>query len=192
MLASAVLLAGACGTAAGDDSGSVTMGESVASDLAALAEETFDRFLAAAPAAAACMGEVRLEAAPELDDLARYDQAAATITVRVPANAASLEGSLIHELAHHLEVSCPSQVEFRAVFLAAQGHPADTPWFAETAWEHKPSEQYAEAVVAATLGVRRRYQLRIRLTPEALRATRDWLQAEARSQSVRLISSSVG
>jgi hypothetical protein len=179
LLAGAVLLAGACGIAAGDDSGTLTLGESVATDLAALAEETFDGFQAAAPAAADCMGEVRLEAARQLDDLARYDQATATITVRVPANAASLEGSLIHELAHHLEVSCPSHLEFRPAFLAAQGHPPDTPWFADVAWEQKPSEQYAEAVVAATLGDRRRNQLGIRLTPEALGATRDWLQAEA-------------
>lgn len=179
VLASALLLAGACGSAAGDDSGVLTIGESVAPDLAALATETFEVFLVAAPAAPACMKEVRLEAAPELDDLARYDQATATIEVRVPANAASLEGSLIHELAHHLEVSCPGHVAFRPVFLAAQGHPADTPWFADVAWEQKPSEQFAEAVVAVTLGDRRRNQLTIQLTPEALGVTRDWLQAEA-------------
>ena len=179
LLASAVLLAGACGTAAGDDSGALTLGESVATDLAALAEETFDGFLVAAPAAAACMDEVRLEATRQLDDLARYDQATATITVRVPANAASLEGSLIHELAHHLEVTCPTHVEFRAVFLAAQGYPTDTHWFANVAWEYKPSEQFAEAVVTATLGERRRHQLTLQITPEALSATRDWLQAEA-------------
>lgn len=155
------------------------MGESVAADLAALARETFDGFAAAAPAAVACMGDVRLEASRQLDDLARYDQGTATIEVRVPANAASLEASLIHELAHHLEISCPSHAEFRPAFLAAQGHPAETPWFADVAWEQKPSEQFAEAVVAATLGDRRRNQLTIQLTPEALGATRDWLQTEA-------------
>jgi hypothetical protein len=179
LLAGAVLWAGACGSATGDNSSALTIGESVASDLAALAEETVDAFLVAAPAASACMGELRLEAAPELDDLARYDQSTATVAVRVPATAASLEGSLIHELAHHLEVSCPSHVDFRPVFLAAQGHPPGTPWFGETAWQLKPSEQFAEAVVAATLPTRRRNQLRIQLTPEALEATRNWLQAEA-------------
>lgn len=179
MLAGAMLLVAACASAAGDGSGALTVGESVATDLAALAQETFEEFAVAAPAAAGCMGDVRLEASRQLDDLARYNQATATITVRVPANAASLESSLIHELAHHLEVSCPSHVEFRPAFVAAQGHPADTPWFADVAWEEKPSEQFAEAVVAVTVGERRRNQLRIQLTPEALGATRDWLQAEA-------------
>ena len=37
----------------------------------------------------------------------------------------------------------------------------------------------AEAVVVATLGARRRHQLTLQITPEALSATRDWLQAEA-------------
>ena len=179
MLAGAMLLVAACASAAGNDSGALTMGESVASDLAALAQETFEEFAVAAPAAAACMGDVRLEASRRLDDLARYDQGTATIEVRVPANAASLEGSLIHELAHHLEVSCPSHAEFRPAFLAAQGHPANTPWFADVAWEQKPSEQFAEAVVVATLSNRRRNQLRIQLTPDALTVVRDWLQAEA-------------
>ena len=40
LLAGALLLAGACGSATGDDSRALTIGESVASDLAALAEET--------------------------------------------------------------------------------------------------------------------------------------------------------
>ena len=166
-----------CGSS-GED-GALDIGESVAADLAALADATFEVFAGAAPAAVACMGEVRLEADPSLDDLAKYDQARATIYVRVPANAASLEGSLIHEFGHHLEASCVSHAELRPAFLAAQGHPADTPWFADVAWEQKPSEQFAEAVVAATLGDRRRNQLAIQLTPEALVATRDWLQAEA-------------
>ena len=179
MVAGLMLLATACGADGDGGSGPLTLGESVASDLAALTGETFDEFTAAAPAAVACMGEVRLEASRQLDDLARYDQTTATITVRVPANAASLEGSLIHELAHHLEVSCASHIEFRPAFLATQGLPPDTPWFGDGAWADRPSEQFAEAVVAATIGERRRNQLRIRLTPETLGATRDWLQADA-------------
>jgi len=178
MAAIGLALFAGCGSG-GDGGGAVVIGETVAQDLAGLANGTFDEFVTAAPAAAACMGEVRLEAAPELDDLARYDQGSGTIYVRVPANAASLEGSLVHELAHHVEATCPSHAELRPVFLAAQDHPPGTPWFLDGAWEDKPSEQYAEAVVEVTLGGRRRSRLEIQLTPAAVTATRDWLQAEA-------------
>jgi hypothetical protein len=151
------------------------IGDSVATDLAMLATATFDEFVAAAPALRHCIGAPRLEAAVELDDLATYDQPSATIHVRVPATAPSLRGSLVHELGHHLEVACSSHVDVRPAFVAAQGA-AETPWFVGVAWEDRPSEQFAEAVVEVVLGRRSRSQLRLRLTPEAVALVARWLE----------------
>lgn len=152
------------------------IGDSVATDLAMLATATFDEFVAAAPALRHCIGAPRLEAAVELDDLATYDQPSATIKVRVPATAPSLRGSLVHELGHHLEVACSSQLDVRPAFVAAQGAPETTPWFVGVAWEDRPSEQFAEAVVEVVLGRRSRSQLRLRLTPEAVALVARWLE----------------
>ena len=154
------------------------IGDSVAGDLEQLATRTFDRFVTAAPGVADCIGTIRLEAAAELDDVAVYDQAASVVWVRVPATAPHLEASLVHEFAHHLEVACPShREELRPRFLEAQAHPATTPWFGDVAWEQRPSEQYAEAVVEVVLGQRTRNQLGLRLEPEATRVVADWLAA---------------
>lgn len=154
------------------------VGDTVANDLEALAQATFDRFLETAPAVAECTGRVRLEAASDLDDLARYDQRSGVVTVRVPATAPSLEVSLVHEFAHHLELACDSHLSLRPAFLAAQGHPADMPWFADLAWEERPSEQFAEAVAEVVLGRRSRSPLRLRLSSDALSLVEAWLTIE--------------
>lgn len=158
-----------------DGGGRLVIGDTVAADLAALADDTFGQFLAAAPATADCIGQPKLEAVPDLDDPARYDQAAQVIYIRVPATAPNLNASLIHEFAHHLEIACTSQNGIRAAFLAAQGHPPETDWFADVGWAERPSEQFAEAVVEAVLGRRSRNQLQLRLTPEAVRVVNIWL-----------------
>lgn len=158
-----------------DDEPGLVIGETVAADLAALAEDAHGQFVAAAPAVADCMGSLRLEAAPELDDLALYDQSTGIVYVRVPATAASLEASLVHEFAHHLEVVCESHQSLRSEFLIAQGHPVGTDWFGAVAWEQRPSEQFAEAVVQVVVGSRSRHQLGLRLSPESVRLVEAWL-----------------
>jgi hypothetical protein len=158
-----------------DDGADLVIGDTLAADFAALAEATHGRFVEAAPAVAGCMGSLRLEAAAELDDLARYDQTTGIVYVRVPATAPSLEASLIHEFAHHLELACGSHLSLRSAFLRAQGHASDAPWFGDAAWEQRPSEQFAEAVVQVVLGHRSRNQLRLRLEPEAVRLVEAWL-----------------
>jgi len=169
-------LAGATAIVAlSDDGAELVIGESVAADFAALAEAAHGRFVAAAPAVESCMGSLRLEAAADLDDLALYEQSSATVHLRVPATAASLEASLVHEFAHHLEVVCESHQSLRSEFLIAQGYPADTDWFGEVAWEKRPSEQFAEAVVQVVVGSRSRHQLGLRLNPESVRLVEAWL-----------------
>jgi len=159
----------------------LVMDDSVGADLAALAEETWEQFLAAFPARQGCVGEVRLRARATLDARATYDPDARTVTVRVPGTPAMLASALLHEWAHHLEFHCPAHVALRPAFLAAQRLPPDTPWRPERApsassaspWADIPSEQYAEAVVALVLGGRP-VPRHAHLTPEAIRVVGRW------------------
>ncbi len=162
-------------TAVRNNDAELVVGESVAFDLEALAEATFAKFVASAPAVAGCIGQVQLEAEPELEDTARYDQQSRVVLVRVPATAANLEAALVHEFAHHLEIACRSHAELRPEFILAQRLPPDTEWFADVAWENRPSEQFAEATVEAVLGRRSRNKLLLRLTPEATDLVESWL-----------------
>lgn len=157
------------------------VGESVAADLEALAEETWDRFLDQFWARRDCFGDVRLEAVYDLDTRAGYDPDSATATVRVPGTAAMLQSGLIHEWAHHVEYQCPEHETLRPAFLSAQGLPPDTPWSPAGAtadatgdeWASIPSEQYAETTVEVVLGGRPIPTV-ARVSPAAIRAVEDW------------------
>lgn len=134
----------------------------VASDLRALALETWNQFLPVFEFRSGCFGDVRLHATKELKSRAAYDPATATVTVRVPATVAMLQGALVHEWAHHIEHQCEAHQKLRPAFLAAQGLPADMPWqvdyspagIPESAWALIPSEQFAEATIVLVLGER--------------------------------------
>jgi len=162
------------------------VGESVDSSLQTLAEETWAEFLTTFQGRADCFGDVRLEAAGSLDSRAVYDPQTATVTVRVPATAALLQGALVHEWAHHIEFQCDEQQALRPAFLAAQGLPPDTPWrpagVAEAAvnsgaWADIPSEQYAEAAVVLVLG-RRPLLTRAHVTGEAVGVLELWASGQ--------------
>jgi hypothetical protein len=159
----------------------LVVGQSVDADFAALAQQTWDQFLATFWARRDCFGDVRLEAAYQLDSRAGYDPETGTATVRVPGTAAMLQSGLIHEWAHHVEFQCPQHEALKPAFLAAQGLPLDTPWrldgstTAVTAaeWADAPSEQYAEAVVELVLGGRP-IPTAARVSPAAIRVVREW------------------
>jgi len=162
------------------------VGESVDSSLQTLAEETWVEFLTTFQGRAGCFGDVRLEATYSLDSRATYDPETATVTVRVPATAALLQGALVHEWAHHIEFQCDEQRALRPAFLAAQGLPPDTPWrpagVAEvvvdsSTWADIPSEQYAEAAVVLVLG-RRPLLTRAHVTGEAVRVLGLWASGQ--------------
>jgi hypothetical protein len=157
------------------------VGESVASDFEALAQETWDQFLAVFQARSACFGDVTLRATKTLDSRAGYDPETAAVTVRVPATAAMLQGALVHEWAHHVEFQCAEHEDLRPAFLAAQGLPPDTAWRPDSPpadipasmWPAIPSEQYAEATIVLVLG-RRPIATGVRVKPEAVRVIGDW------------------
>jgi len=154
--------------------------ESVAVDFQALALQTWHRFLTVFWTRKDCFGDVYLRADQTLGSRAAYDPDSATVTVRVPATAAMLQGALIHEWAHHLEFQCKEHEDLRAAFLLAQGLPRDTPWrmvekpeLAASAWADVPSEQYAEAAIALVLGGRP-IPTGARLTSEAVGVLEKW------------------
>ena len=170
-----VLGGGAWGAPAEREGPQLLIGDSVAGDFAALAGDTYEGFVAAAPGLGECVRSPRLEAVYDLEELAVYDQRTHVMSVRVPATAGSLSASLVHELAHHLELSCPSHSGVRVRFLVAQGMDPATAWFGGEVWEETPSEQFAEAVVHVVLGGRDRHLLRMQLTPEAVDVVAGWL-----------------
>jgi hypothetical protein len=155
----------------------VAIAEDVPQDLADLAQATWDRFAAAFPARRDCLAPVAVDGAWELDDRATYDPQRRLVRVRIPATAPSLEGSLVHEFAHHLEFTCRPQRGLRRAFRAAQGLPREARWWHGAAWERTPSEQFAEATTELVLG-RRGTHVPVPVTDEAVQVIRDWATAD--------------
>ncbi len=161
------------------------MDDSVAADFAALAFETWDLFLAVFQARADCFGDIYLKAAYDLDSRASYSPESATVTVRVPATPAMLQGALVHEWAHHLEFQCAEHHELRPAIRIAQGFPLDTPWRPDNTpahapardWAMIPSEHYAEATIELVLG-ERSIPTQIRITREAIHVIDAWAHNE--------------
>lgn len=155
--------------------------DSVASDLSALAGDTWTQFLDVLEGRTGCFGDVRLRASRTLDDRAAYNPDTATVTVRVPGSRALLQSALIHEWAHHVEFQCQEHEELRAAFMAAQGLPPDVPWRPDLApadipaseWAEIPSEQYAEAMIVLVLG-RRQIPTVAPVKAEAVRVLAEW------------------
>jgi len=155
--------------------------DSVASDLAALADDTWSQFLGVLEVRAGCFGDVRLQATRTLGDRAAYELDTATVTVRVPGSRALLQSALIHEWAHHVEFQCQEHEELRAAFMAAQGLPPDVPWRPDVTpadipasqWAEIPSEQYAEAMIVLVLG-RRQIPTAAPVEAEAVRVLAEW------------------
>lgn len=154
---------------------------SVAPDLRALADQTWETFLAAFRARTGCFGDVRLRATRILGSRAAYDPATATVTVRVPATVAMLQSALVHEWAHHIEYQCPAHQDLRSAFLAAQALPPDTPWrpdgvpgsIPQSEWARIPAEQYAEATIELVLG-RRQIPTGVHVRIEAVEVIAQW------------------
>jgi hypothetical protein len=142
-------------------------------DLKTLVRTTWHRFVRAFPQQVDCLDAVAVASEWQLDDRAGYDPGEATVTVRIPGTAPNLSASLVHEFAHHLEYTCPRQVEIRSAFRASQELPAGGPWRSGPTWELTPSEQFAEAVAEYVLGGRPGHA-RVPVTEEAIAVIRSW------------------
>ena len=166
-------LVSACG--GGAVSPTPVFGANTPSDLRALTAETLSRVAEAVANQAECLDGLVVSGAWELDDRARYDPASSEMTVRIPATAAQLETSIVHEMAHHMEFTCPQSEEVRRDFISAQGLPADTAWFDGSSWETTPSEQWATALVLHVLG-RPDERARISVNADAMEIVRAWAE----------------
>ncbi len=147
-------------------------------DVAALTQQVFDDFVRAFPARAACIGRVQVHGAWELDERAIYQPADRSIHLRIPATAPQLTTSLVHELGHHLEHSCPEQADVRSAFLASLGLPTDTPWPGVSDYRSDPSELWAESVVRYVTG-RPDHRRPLRVTDAAVEVVAGWAAGRA-------------
>lgn len=148
-------------------------GPNTPTDLRALTSETLARVAQAVPDRGECLDGLVVTGAWELDDRARYEPASGEMTIRIPATAAQLETSIVHEMAHHMEFTCPQGDDVRRDFIAAQGLPSDAEWFDASSWETTPSEQWATAIVLHVLG-QPDERARIFITPAAMEIVQDW------------------
>ena len=148
-------------------------GPNTPADLRELTEETFAMVSEALPAQRSCLGDVVVSGAWELDDRARYSPSQREITIRIPATAPQLRTSIVHELAHHVEATCPQDDEVRRAFLAAQGLDPAADWLGGETWETTPSEQWASAVVLHVME-RPDERSRIAVGAEALEIVESW------------------
>ena len=152
---------------------------SVDEGFAALANETWARFLTTFAARTECFGDVHLQASYQLPARAGYDPDTATVTVRVPGSAAKLRAALIHEWAHHIEFQCPQQQAMRPAFMAAEGFPPGAAWrpansdLSADVWADIPSEHYAEAAILLVLG-HNAMPTQIHVRQEAVKALAEW------------------
>jgi hypothetical protein len=167
------VLAGAGTVKSTEKRATLSIAEGVPNDFEDLARATWDRFTDAFPARRKCLVPVTVDAAWDLADRAVYDPGRRLVTVRIPGTAPNLQASLVHELAHHLEFTCPAQKAMRAAFLRAQDLAVGAAWFKGPTWERTPSEQWAEATAEFVLH-RRPAHGRITVTDAAVNAISDW------------------
>ncbi len=102
-----------------------------------------------------CLQDFTVTAAWELDNRADYREG--QIRIRVPATAPRIEELTIHELAHHLDATCPAVDEIRSPFQTAQN--TDSRWDSGPTWEQTPAEQFAEALTLVVLGRQRSHNV---------------------------------
>jgi hypothetical protein len=58
--------------------------------------------------------------------------------------------NLLHEFAHHLDLSCDiGGGQFAVMFRRAQGLPEDQPWLSGSSWDTVPAEHFAQATLVA-------------------------------------------
>lgn len=120
-----------------------------------------------------CIGGAELELVRELEGGdARYLPSEHLIRIEIPTSPRRFRESLVHELAHHIERSCPDAEVLRADLMTAVDA---TSWTGQERWEDRPSELWAEAVVEIVLGERVRFQRSVPLDDGVVDAARRWI-----------------
>ncbi len=144
-------------------------------DLSAAVDGAWNRFLEAFPDRRDCIASVHVGFVDDVPDGdASYRREDGVISIQIPTSPARFDESFVHELAHHLESTCPAQLRLRPDFLVAQGFPATASWNEGSAWHATPSEHFAEAVVQLVNGRRLLHDDVIVLSDEAVQVVADW------------------
>lgn len=135
-------------------------------------------FVAVFAARRGCIGGAELQLVREIDDGdARYDVAENLIEIEIPTSPRRFRESLVHELAHHVDRSCPDADMLRTDVMTVIGA---TDWTGQERWEQRPSELWAEAVVEIVLGERVRFERSIPLDHGVVDAARRWIVQPSR------------
>lgn len=137
--------------ASSDDPPRLAFREGTPGDVMALGDSTFADILETFPGQIHCLDDVTVAHNWDLGPEAGFYQGN-YIEIEVPNTAIRIRRTYLHEFGHHLDVSC-SDAEVRAQFSEAMGHSSGTDWLSESRpWHMRPSEQFAEAVVALVGG----------------------------------------
>ena len=144
-------------------------------DVAELTASTWQDFERAFPSQADCLSDVGLELVDDVPGgAADYLVTERLIRIEIPTSPRRYVESLTHELGHHLDAVCSAELTLGAAFRAAQGIPPDASWERAEAWEERPREQFAEAVVEYVTGDRYTHADIIELSDEAVDVVRRW------------------
>lgn len=151
----------------------VRLRQRVPADVEQEVRATVGDFVAVFAARRGCIGGAELQLVRDVDDGdARYVAAEALIEIEIPTSARRFRDSLVHELAHHVDHSCPDADVLRTDVMTAIGA---TDWTGQARWEQRPSELWAEAVVEIVLGERVRFERSVPLEHGVVDAARRWI-----------------
>lgn len=144
-------------------------------DVAELTQSTWLKFRSAFPAKAGCLTDVELGLVAEIEaGAAEYIDTERLIRIEIPTSPRRYVESLTHELAHHVDAVCGAEGAIGTAFRAAQGLDADESWNSEGAWEERPMEHFAEAVVEYVTSDRYTHADIIDVSGEAVEIVRRW------------------
>lgn len=147
--------------------------QDVPSDVAAEIDATWRRFERHFAGRMTCIDDVSVELLSAVDGGdARYVTGEARIEIEIPTTPARFRESLAHELAHHLEWTCPEFGELRDRLHPMLGIELD--WSGDDIWYERPSERFAEHVAELVNGSRVRHVDEIPLDREVTTAVVAW------------------
>jgi hypothetical protein len=134
--------------------------QDVPDDVRAELDIAWVRFLDRFDAQRDCFGDITVVLVRQVaGGDARYVVDGAVIEIEIPTTPARFRESFVHELAHHVEATCPRFRELRAELHPLLGPGRD--WSDGAVWYDVPAERFAEHVVELVNGERVRHAAEI-------------------------------
>ncbi len=146
-----------------------------------LTDQTWQSFLDVFAGKRGCIGTVELVLVDEVEGgAAEYRRSDRLIRIEIPTTPLRFPESLAHELGHHLEEACSVEQELGSAFRTAIGSPDGVDWRQADRWQDRPTEHFAEAVVALVIGERHTHADLIDLSAAALDVVGAWARTPPR------------